>query len=328
MRSSFYEQALDRQGVQWRYIKNLAMDEINLDRSKNNQVRLTQPVIPELVTQYAGAMRAGDRFPPVVVHRIGKGKYNLLDGVNRTVAAIEARRSYVDAYEISSATPVAALARLRATFNNAVNGQRMSYDDLMWHAIEMVRLRILALEVAAKECGVKRHDLASRVKEAELREVLDSHNISNRNIGRDRLIDLRPVKDFGVDLFCRVAKLVDSTGAACEDVKDIVRDVKRAKNHSDKIAVIKDWEKSDKLVTARAETKGGTIKRKSPPPKHRMSKLLRDMDRLLGLNQDAALKPTGGDWRQARESAAMIVDRLTIMFGLGVVTTARKERAS
>jgi hypothetical protein len=326
MRNPVYEQALSRQGIKYQYIESLDLEAVSIQNSLHNQVRLKEAVLPELVKQYKIAYEVGDQFPPLLCHRVGRGKYTLLDGVNRYSAAIAAKLKEHDAYEVDSDTPQSALIRLRATFNNSVNGQRMDYDDLMWHAVQIVRTRILSAAQAAKECSVKYPELVTRIRELEAREFLDTQAVPHRNLQRDKILDLLPLKEAGTDLFTRACRIVNDTGASTEDCKDIVKAVKNAKTSDAKAKAINNWEESDRLARRRAETKGGTIS-VVKPPSEKFDKLLRDLNHILSNNADNALRASRKEYEAQHEIVATIADRLVAMYGLGPIPS-RKAGAS
>jgi hypothetical protein len=327
MRNPIYEQALNKQGVKWHYEKKVDLDEINFEKSKQNQVRLKEPLIEDLVNNYAQEVKDGDVFPPFVLHRPSpKAKYLHIDGLNRHAAFLQAKKESHDAYVVDTdSNPV--LIRLRASFNNAVNGQRMTYEDLLWHAIELVQLDILPVNFAAKECGVKAWEVTRRVQELELRSKFDARNLQHKQINTDTIIDLAPIAKVGDDVYIRAVSTAHQCGASHLDRQELVKIVKNASSHNDKLKAVEAFGQTEKMQRQRAETKGGSIRPSNPLPRDKFLRHLRELSRLLGSHADNALKPVRADYEQAHSDAASIADRLTLLFGLGSLPS-RKEKSA
>lgn len=85
MRILTYEQALNRQGVQWEYVEGIKLDDINHTRGKQMQARL-EPLDHNLIDEYMALLEDGSEPPPLLLWKPGRGMYVPLDGNQRIEA--------------------------------------------------------------------------------------------------------------------------------------------------------------------------------------------------------------------------------------------------
>ncbi len=182
MKNSVFEQCLNNEGVNWEYKEKILIEQIDLVKSQNNQARLEEPIVNELVEQYTLLeQQEGYEFPAIVLWQPGpKSKYIIIDGNNRTHAKIKANKTLTDAYLVISQDRKV-IDRITWTFNNKVNGKRLTREECMIHAISYVRQYKITIAQAAKEWGVPAGSLQIKIK------ILDAKDSYTRIISRSPL---------------------------------------------------------------------------------------------------------------------------------------------
>src|ERR1700724_605455 len=152
MQCRIYEQALNKQGLAWRYEEKVLLKDIDLAKGLRNQARLECPSDESLIASYAEAKKNGDQFPPPVLWRPGQGRWIPIDGNQRLAADAKLGCGKTDAY-IVDCKDEQVVDRLTWTFNNLVNGKRLSQEEALEHAVTFVRKYAMKAEVAAKAWG-------------------------------------------------------------------------------------------------------------------------------------------------------------------------------
>lgn len=328
MRNATFEKELQRQGVQWEYLPTVTLDFINVQKSLSNQARLEVVLDDYVVAQYTQAYRNGDEFPPLVLYRPGKGKYVLLDGNQRFAAATAAKLTKHDAYLVLSEDPVA-LDRIAWSFNNHVNGLRLTREECLSHAVTFVRKYGMTIATAAKEWGVLESAISNRVAILRTRERAAEEGIKlNPAVSDDVLKHIASLDTLGADIFAPAVKAINDTGATVKDAMDLTKKVRTAKTHAAKLAEIQAFASSDAMAQRRAETKGGAIKRRQPLPREQLAKLIADANRLTGQFDRKAFLPASKDeTKRMRQSARELCQSLNLIFGLGTIEEAKGDVA-
>lgn len=325
MRNQVYEQLLDKQGVSWEYVESLPISEINVNKSLNNQARLDNPLDEGLIDSYTQSMKDGFEFPPLVVWRPGKGMWLLIDGNNRLAAKLKLSHKTTDVYMILNSDPKV-IDRITWRWNNLVNGKRLSPEESMQHAVSYCRKYNTSYKEAAKEWGVNENSLSQKVKVEESKDILRSNNVKITPALDDYSIRLlQGLRSVGEDLFCEAATVVATTGATSEDVEEMLREVKRAKNVEGKQFIVREFASSAKVQSRKAETKGGTTKVRPNAPREKFQRLLREIRNVLEDNTADALRPVQGEMKQFREMGVSVVEHLDTILKLGVIPTAGRE---
>lgn len=322
MRNPAYEQALTAQGVEWEYVEKVGLDEINVSKSLANQARLDEPLSEELVEQYGRLEKEGCQSPPLVLWRPGKGMWIVADGNHRVAAKKRAGRKHADAY-VLKCSDQRVIDRLTWTFNNAVNGKRLTQEECLQHAIDYVRKYNVSQTDAAKEWGVKHNTLALKVRVAEGREILQKNDVKmTASLTEEALMWLNPLRDAGEDVYCEAARVVGQTGMTRDDVYELARDVKKAKTSEEKLKAIQAAASSPKALERKAETKGGATRVPKNAPREAFARALKTLRNLVEDYDPAAICPSPSDWKAQREMAESVVGRLAKLFALNA---AQKE---
>jgi hypothetical protein len=319
MRNATYEQALQKSGIGFEYLDKVPLESIDASKSLRNQARLVDTLDPELVNAYAQSDKEGFEFPPLVAWRPGKGKWNLIDGNHRLAAKQKNNRKTVDIYAVNSTDPKV-IDRITWTFNNLVNGRRLSSQEALEHAISFVRKYGITYAEAAKEWGVNVTTLNARIRVEEAKEVLRKNNVRiTPALTDDHIKTLSPLITVGEDLFCKAAEVVTTSGINTSETDEFYRDIKRATTTDTKAKIIQEYAASDKVAERKAETKGGKTRVRANAPRERFCRGLKELRNVMEDFDPKAIQPTNSEWKQYREAALSIAQKLTRMFGFGII---------
>lgn len=318
-----YRKALQKQGVEITYVEKISLEDIDFKKSQNNQARLTTPVVEELVNQYAQDYKDGDEFPPLVLARVGKGRWVIVDGNNRFAALTKLGRKFTDAYLLSTSDE-AVINRITWTFNDKVNGLRNAHEDRLFHATTLVQKYGMEIKTAARECGVHTTTLANHLRAVEIRSILEEGGLKSASLGLEQIRTISILQQVGNDVLVKGAEVVINNGLTIKDTEELIRTVKRKNTVPDKLKAIEEFAESDLAKIRKAETKGGKIKPKYNP-RLEYEKLLKKLEDLHADYAPAVLRPTGPAFKLLREVARNNRDKLTQIFSLGAINPPNEE---
>lgn len=324
MQNPSYEQALDRQGVEYVYIEQVDISDIDVAKSLANQARLLSPLDPELVEAYRLADADGREFPALVTWRPGKGKQVLIDGNHRLAAKLKNGRKTVDVYFVDC-TDRQIIDRITWKFNNDVNGRRLSFEEAMEHAITFVRKYGMKPNQAAVEWGVNLNTLTDKVRILDTRDTLAKNEVKITPVMTDDVLRrISSLKQVGEDVMTKVAQVVGTVGPTRDEVDDLIRDVRKAKGLEEKMSTIDSFAASEQAKMRKAETKGGTVKIANDGPRNRYVRLLRELAH-HGEDHPSvdALRPYSAEMDKCREYAASIIEKMLDVFGNKILSGAR-----
>lgn len=323
MRSEIYEKTLERNGVAFDYIEELALSEISAEKGLRNQARLDNPLDEGLAGQYEIAVRdqikayGKPQFPPIVVWRPGKGAWIPIDGNHRLYVWNLLRRKHIEAYTVFS-TDTKVIERLIGTFNNAVNGRRISYEESLEHAISYVLKWGVPPESIAREYGVGAQVIDKRVRTFKAKEVLKEQNVKlSPSMTDEKINKLLPLQNLGHDVFAKAAEAISTTGGTIDDAAYIVKRVKSAKTHGEKLSLIEEFTKSEEAVERKAETRGGKVNVPKGDPRKTFDRQLYDLLSTATKYEKAAIIAPASKREEQRQAADELVTRLVEVFGLG-----------
>lgn len=333
MRNQHFEQTLNREGVHWSYMERLELAAIDKRRSHANQAR-AEAVIPELVEDYRERYRQGLEAPPLIVHKGSKtGKhYAVLDGNQRREACEPDPKSkwkgilFHDAYLIEE-DDEEILNRIAWSFNNEVHGRRLTYEESMGHAMTYVRKYGWDCARAARQFGVKVRELVRLVHTEKMKDKLHEQGV--KRLPSDSTIEkMGCLADLGDDVFAQAAIVVAETGASQNDVENLVKVVRGAKTHAEKLTAIGEFSCSDHVQQRKAETRGGTMQPRRPLPRLRLERCLKEARTMLedfGRVKGVLWPMQAGDKKQAISLAADVIRLLVSIYGPVVLQEAKEE---
>lgn len=321
MRSPTYEAVLKRQGVSFTYLPRLDLEAIDVQASLRNQARLLNPLEDELIDQYSGWYKEGIDGPPLVVYEKKRAKrtWIIMDGNQRSHAARKAGLKTLDAYSVETTDPMV-IDRITWSFNNLVNGKRLTREEALAHAVSMVEKYNLDNKTAADEFGVHTKAVQQKVLANKLRRVLHENKANEATkLSDEKLEDLNSLRSLGDEVFTAAATTAQKCGLTRMDILTLKDDVKKAKTNDEKIEAVAKFADSDLAKQRRAETKGGTVKASATgiSPAERLVQHLKVIARLLDTYDKTSLRRMGAHYQETLELATEVVDRLIILYGLG-----------
>lgn len=167
------EKRLDSYQVEYEYVDEIAIKEIDIAKSLTNFARVEDAINIEAVGFFSVAWKRGDVFPPIVLWKVDDKSIVVLDGNHRIKVATEIGiPAYpFGAYIIKNITE--AMARKIKSVMNTLNGMMATLADRVTHAIQRVELDGIDREEAATEAGIMRDALTKAIyaKESKNRAV-------------------------------------------------------------------------------------------------------------------------------------------------------------
>lgn len=323
MRNSSYEQALDKQGVTWIYQDVVTISDIDRDRGLRNQARLEGPLDEELVEQYRELDRSGSEAPAVVLWRPGRGRFVPIDGNNRLDAKAKNGKTVTDAYIVQHNDPQI-IDRLTWTWNNLVNGKRLSQEECLQHAITFVRKYSMSIQEAAKQWGVSKWKVQNAIQVQDVKDILNKNNVRiNKSLTDHRILKVIGVRACGEDLLVKACEAISSAYVTDEEILRLAQDVRAKSTHEAKLKVIESFTASERFKTAKAASKGGTIQPPRPTEADQLMRAVRQVNRILDRNPDKkSLQHSGTEFKRDREEVKDMLDRMIGVFGLGATLEA------
>lgn len=326
MRNPVYEQTLNGEGVQWTYLDRVPVEEINAQAGIRNQARLDNPVDEELQASYAERMKAGDEFPALVLHRPSpRGRYVPIDGNQRLGASQRpgvGLKSW-DAYLVQCDDPVV-IDRITWTFNNRVNGKRLTVEEAMEHALHFVLKYGWECEAAARQWGIAAGSLKNRVQGEKVKAILDKAKVRRGpSFTVEHYKRLAPLLKFGDDVLEKFGQVIADNGLSTVDTMAVVGEYTGARTSASKQRVLENLIECELVKQRRAETAGGKIRHDRPSVSSQLLARLGQVESLLKNHDRRALVPAGRAYQEARERAGAVADALIVTFGLG----ARRKEA-
>jgi hypothetical protein len=100
--SAEVENWLTSRGVTFKPCRSIPLDKIKREESRRNQAR-AEALDPEVVDRYVVAVKAGEKFPPIVVYKSGSG-FVIIDGNHRDEAHLRAKAEAITVYEVAEDT--------------------------------------------------------------------------------------------------------------------------------------------------------------------------------------------------------------------------------
>ncbi len=320
MRQANYEQALKKLGVEYEYVESVPLADINVTRGKQMQARL-EPLDHSLIDNYEGMLREGFTPPPLVLWKHGRSLLVPLDGnqrlaANEQVPAKQRLKSF-SAYIVESDDPMVA-DRVCWTWNNMVNGRRLSHDDCLNHAVTFHRKYGQSIDKVSKEWGVKAWEVTARSMEMDIIDLMNKNGIKLKaTMPASTLLELHPIWKVGEDVLVKALEVAVDSGFMQPDARALNRKVRDAKTHKEKLAAVDDFANSDTIKQRRAETKGGRVLI-TRPPRVKLQHALDGIDHLFTeFGDKKALQPVGEDRDEYREKSLRVANRLIEIYGLG-----------
>lgn len=285
------------------------LSKVDRKQSRLNQARIDAPINEDQVLLYGEGMEAGDKFPPIVVHKVKDG-YIVMDGNHRVAAADVARINdapitTMDAYVVVNASPAQITAFTYEA--NSKHGLPTSMQDRLRQAIYLI------------ERGVKKSDAAASLKipTERLTYALDNYNAERRfaKLGNRKLEALTPTHKRVLDsirsddVLRPAALLVVESGIGGADLSNFVKRINEHRTEREQHRVIA-AERDARTASIKA-TAGGRI-----PVPMQLQTLARatstslnlDIEKVLQALSDVPVEARGEYARQAGEAGSRLIE--------------------
>lgn len=236
MRDNITEARLDREGVQWTYVEEVPIVDIDVRASLGNQARF-DPINRANVERYALKMIDGEPFPAIILFRKEKDTLVAIDGNHRIAAATEAEKVAIDAYVLTEMDALTVM-RLTRTWNIG-NGQGLSRDEIVETAIYFAHNTPYSLKDIAKMVGMNERTLGGYIRHRETKDRLFKLGVPAEGMGQTHVERLGGIKDDAV--LAEAARLVIRAGLPIAKVESLVQDIGRAKSEQERMAVVRGW---------------------------------------------------------------------------------------
>lgn len=145
-------------------LTSIALKDVDRAESRRNQARIAEPVNEDQVLMYAEAMKGGEVFPPIVVHKSGS-TYIVMDGNHRVAAADLADITTLPAYVVKGPSPAQVTSFTYAA--NTKHGMPTSLQDRIRQAISLISEKGVTAVAAAKDLGIPLHRLRTELENFE-----------------------------------------------------------------------------------------------------------------------------------------------------------------
>ncbi len=319
-RNPIYESVLDKQGLTWRYVENIPIEDIDEKKGLRNQARLDIPLDEEYAKTFIPLYKENPCIVTALVltRPSAKARWIPVDGNHRLKGAKEAKCIHVDAYVFETTDQLIA-DRVTWSFNNQVNGKRLSNEECKQHAITFVRKYGAAVKEAAEQWGIVYATLKGLLIVEKVKDILNEARIDHRHVSGQALDAISPLLNLGEDVLCQAAKVVASNGLGSKQAQEITSKVKAARTHEAKLQVIKDFARLPETLATKAETRGGRIQRPKKLPRDVLEELIVNGNLFLEKWEDDALRPPQFKMKKAREAVTDYVNRLIRVYGLGAI---------
>lgn len=268
---------LQSHGVEYVGPLQIAMEMIDEKRSRLNQAR-KDPLVADSVERFAGAMKDGAVFPPIVVYPVA-GKVVIVDGNNRQAGARRAGQGFIAAYLIAETTP----SELIQLMTVEANGRHGVTPDAQWRTRQALHLTTLGFTdaQAAKAASVTVQQLRTargiqeadaRARELRIGGFSDLPGTSRQALGvlRDQAV------------FYQAAKTAINTGMSIDDIRNMTREVKGCASEEDRLRVVTRIA-NDRSIEAQTKRGTGQAANRVKSPK---TALITGVGQLMSVKED------------------------------------------
>lgn len=251
---------LQRRGVKYAPPTGIPMSMIDEKKSRGNQAR-RDPIVPDSVERFAASLRAGRRFPPIVVFAQGPNatKLVIVDGNNRHEAHKRAKRDYIAGIIIDWRTE-GEMIRLLTVEANAGHGVAPPTE---WRIKQAFHLTSLGHpdDVAAEAAGLSISQLknARAANEAEQRaKHLKINGFTELPMTNKQFLNGLKLEA----VFHAAALLAVAAKLTTAQIADMVRKVKTGKSEAAQLAILAE---QHELLTAETALRKVQAQRISSP---------------------------------------------------------------
>jgi hypothetical protein len=232
----FAEQTIKKFGIVSSAI-DVPLSKIDWEESRKNGARISAPISQEHVYDLAQAIKNGDSLPSPVLNA-KNGKFVILSGNHRCLAAKEAGETEIPSYVIES-TDDAVLWALPAALNAPT--LQVSRQDRLSLAARSVE-RGITLTSASNIFSIPTTTLRNEIISLGFEKTLASHGIREGALTRTSLRELASIKNPNV--FVPAARLAVASKMNAAECAQFSRDIRSRNTESQQISVVADKEKA------------------------------------------------------------------------------------
>ncbi len=232
--STEVESWLSSRGVQFKPCRRITLDRIKHKESRLNQAR-SEALDQEVVDRYVVAVRAGEKFPPIVVYKSGSG-FMIIDGNHRDEAHLKAGAESITAYEVADDTP-SALIELLTIEANTKHGQPTPTAWRVKQALQLLATGEHDTETVMGALGVTLHQVTTAKRLAKADDRARRAGVYNWETiaATSRALLAGLTSD---PVFAAAAETVIDTSMPGDEVKTFLKQVRAANSEADALRVV------------------------------------------------------------------------------------------
>jgi len=221
------------------------LSKIDLKESGFNCARLGDPIVPELVRDYAQGMRNGDAFPRPVCYR--QGAYILTSG-NQRCHAVKSlvedgevdKDPLIEVYLLDTSDRLLLEAIARSA--NVSHGGRATWEERKSHACHMVREFGMATKDVAKLFVISEAAINLQVSTDKTRKQLSENGIDTAAVPASVIHAITKL-DQDSSVFVKMGSLIAQHKPTAEQAKLFVDRIGKAKSEDQRLGTVKKIEK-------------------------------------------------------------------------------------
>ena len=251
------EGMFNRLGVQWEYRTGIMIALVDQGASLQNQARLGVSVMPDVVDDYAVAMREGDRFPAMVAFPLGNGTYRLAGGNHRLAAAKKSGRQVIDLYVVMASDD--AMRRVVTTGLNRRVGVQTGREEAIEQALTWMDQYGRSATAAAAAYNLPESILFTAQRERASRRRLQMIGVDPSRMKKGAMALLTRLHSDRTLL--SAVEFSASTGLREPEIRALVEDINAQRTESGQEAVLDQWRARDDLKLRALEVSKGRGRR-------------------------------------------------------------------
>jgi hypothetical protein len=235
------EQMLQAHLVDFVYVEDVDITQVDVELSLRNQARIDPPLHTDTVASYAEAARDGADFPAIIGYYDDNGKFVVIDGNHRVNAFLKAGIKTIDVYVVEAAQDVIQALTYMA---NATHGRPPTEEERLHHAIHLRDLGYGNKE-AARALGLtegkvsQAWQLEGQMRRARRLGVQKAVQALNKDIR----VKVNPIQSDNV-FKTLVTFLATSKGLTRIEIADLVNSVRASTTEKDQLQAIVDFKET------------------------------------------------------------------------------------
>ena len=277
-----------------------------MKKSAENMARtgLPNPIMDDVVVDYAASMEEGADFPAVVLYE-SKKKFVIIDGNQRCngfgLFMGSKREAKVSAYVVQADDELA-ISLITRCFNR-INGRGQSREEASLHIAWIVKNNLSSTaESLAYTIEIPLDDVTRVMRQTAIADTLEEHGVKTSKMNATHFNALGTLKN-DLPVMIRAAEIVEEYDVSGTETKEIVRDVKSCKSEKARLCALERAENNKRAGKPRR-------RRGSKPPV--FSKLTRMFGPIftilaqcptrehLHLGADGDYRPFVADWEKLK----------------------------